>query len=99
MSDLHIQTQNPEWRTGGPCRAAHDKPSHRYRVSFEFYASDAQTALEVVKESLYDANHVTLKVENLDRSRTIKQCLQWGAVIGLLIAAFALWCIAEGVWR
>ena len=71
---------------------------HLYRVAFQFYARDPQQALEIVHESLLQGDRVCMEIEDLDRRHMWIQALKWGGVIGLLAAAFALWCIAEGWW-
>ena len=76
-----------------------DRTSHLYRVAFQFYATSPQEALEIVHESLLQGDKVCMEIEDLDRRHMWIQALKWGGVIGLLAAAGALWCIAEGVWR
>jgi hypothetical protein len=71
---------------------------HLYRVAFQFYARDQAEATEILNGSFQDAPKVSMTIENLDRHRMWIQALKWGGVIGLLAAAFALWCIAEGWW-
>jgi hypothetical protein len=75
------------------------EPRHLYRISFQFCARNAVEAMAILNGAILDAPKITMTIVDLDRRRRKNAIWGWGISAGLFAAAFALWRIAEGLWK
>ena len=78
----------------------------RFRISIFFTAASQEEAREYLRAFTKASINVMprtaavgVALANLARRQMVMACLKWGGLIGVLFAAYALYCIATGFWR
>ena len=77
----------------------------RYRIAIYFDAPSPEEAHEyhqafarACANVLPDKSRASVMLGDGARHQMVLDCLKWGLVLGVAIAGFALYCIAEGLW-